>query len=97
MSIAWYIQAIIYAATSAMTGSVIATRALLRILKKKEFYVPEDLDATFVDEILGYVVAFLGFYFQFKMNFSVPFPFNVLLFPLEIAENYIRWMVTFAK
>jgi len=97
MSIAWYIQAIIYAATSAMTGSVIATRALLRILKKKEIYAPGDLDDTFVDEILGYGVAFLGFYFQFKMNFSVPFPFNVLLFPLEIAENYIRWMVTFAK
>jgi len=97
MSIAWYIQAIIYAATSAMTGSVIATRALLLILKKKGFNVPEDLNDTSVDEIMGYCVAFLGFYFQFKMNFSVPFPFNVLLFPLEIAEYYIRWMVTYAK
>lgn len=97
MSIAWYIQAIIYAATSAMTGSIIATRALLLILKKKGFNVPEDLNNTFVDEIMGYCVAFLGFYFQFKMNFSVPFPFSVLLFPLDIAENYIRWMVTYAK
>ena len=98
MSIAWYIQAIISACTSAMTGSIMVSRALLRILNKKGMtlggLLPADDKDTSFDEIVAYVLAAIGFYFQFKINFSLPFPLNILLFPFSYAEYYLRWVVT---
>ena len=37
---------------------------------------------SYIDEVLSYVFAALGFYFQYKIGFDVPFPFNLLLLPL---------------
>lgn len=49
---------------------------------------------TFVDEILSYIFAALGFYFQFSIGFKVPSPFNLLLWPFGTVEYYIRWSIT---
>jgi hypothetical protein len=49
------------------------------------------------DEVLSYGLAALGFYFQFSLNFDVPFPFNLLLWPLEFVEYYLRWSITKAQ
>ena len=53
-------------------------------------------DDTYVDEVVAYILAFVGFRFQLGHKFEVPFPFNVLLFPVQMAETYIRWAVTSA-
>jgi len=44
--------------------------------------VPNKQEDTYVDEILSYIFAACGFYFQFKIGFDMPFPFNLLLWPL---------------
>jgi len=90
MSIAWKIQSVISAFTSALAGGLIMSRAMLLIFYKGE----KDHEDTSADEIASYVFAGLGFYFQYQMKFDAPFPLNVILWPVELAETYIRWAVT---
>uniref|UniRef100_A0A7S4I9Z4 Uncharacterized protein n=1 Tax=Odontella aurita TaxID=265563 RepID=A0A7S4I9Z4_9STRA len=95
ISIAWYIETIRSAFTSALNGGLIMSRALLKIARQKGVsFVPEKHEDTSIDEIASYVFAGLGFYFQFKMGFKVPFPFNIILMPFEMAEYWIRWTIT---
>jgi len=74
------------------------TRAFLKIASKQGWtlggLMPTNEKDTMLDEIVSYVIAFLGFTFQWKMNFDVPFPFSLLLFPIELAEQFIRWSVS---
>ena len=66
------------------------SRALIRIRFKGD----KNHEDTYTDEIVSYVFGGLGFYFQYNHSFSAPFPLNILLFPVGLAENYIRWAVT---
>ena len=59
--------------------------------------VKESAADTVLDEGLSYVFAGLGFYAQFKSGFKLPAPMNLLLWPFELAEYYIRWTITKAK
>ena len=89
MSIAWYIQTIISAATSAMQGGLQMARALMRMGRKRGVkFLPADHE-TYIDEVAAYIFAGLGFYFQFSLHFDVPFPFNWLLWPFELAGECI--------
>lgn len=90
MSIAWKIQEVISAFTSACAGGLIMSRALLQIMSKGK----KNHEETNVDEVASYVFAGLGFYWQFTHAFDAPFPLNWILWPLEVAEWYIRWAVT---
>lgn len=97
ISIAWYIQAVISAVTSALIGALMISRAVLTLWRRHEMgekFIPEDLAETQMDEMFAYVLAAFGVYFQIKMNFNVPFPLNIPLFPFECAEYYIRWSIT---
>jgi len=98
ISVAYYIQAVMSAFASSLTGSLMMTTALLKILTKNGFQmkgvITENPDETYFDEVVGYVLAFFGFTFQFRHGFDVPFPLNYLFFPLEIAETYLRWSIT---
>jgi len=98
MSIAWYIQTIISAFTSATYGGLKFSRSLLKFCNQQGWtfggILPKDHRDTSIDEIFGWMMAALGFYFQYKMGFDVPFPFNIVLWPLETAEWYIRWTIT---
>lgn len=84
---AWKIQTVISAFASAMSGGLIIARAMLRLRMKNPV-------ETNIDEILSYAFAGMGFYFQYSCSFSTPFPFKIFLFPIEIAEYWIRWSVT---
>jgi hypothetical protein len=46
------------------------------------------------EEMIGYLFAGTGFYFQFRLGFEIPFPLNLVLWPFQIAEYYIRWTIT---
>jgi len=92
ISIAWKIQTVISALTSALAGGLIVARTVM-LIRSKGTKNPDD---TYLDEVVAYILAFVGFYFQYNHSFAVPFPFNVLLFPVKIAETYIRWAVTSA-
>ena len=47
----------------------------------------------YVDEILGYALAAAGFAYQISTNFAVPFPLNIVLFPLDMVEWVLRWQI----
>lgn len=98
MSFAFYLQSIISAFTSAITGALIMSRAALKIVNKKGWtlggLIPADHKDTLIDEVTSYGLAFLGFTFQWKMNFGIPFPLNLFLLPIEVLENWIRWSIT---
>lgn len=89
VSLAWRIQTVISAATSAMAGGLIISRAILLIVAKGK-----DHNDTRVDEAASYIFAGAGFYFQYYVGFRAPFPLNLFLWPLDIAESYIRWSIT---
>jgi len=97
VSAAFYATSIIVAFTSAITGALIMTRSFMKIARKKGWtlagLLPADDKDTFLDEIGSYAIAFLGFSFQWKLNFDVTFPFSLLLLPVEVAEQFIRWSV----
>eukprot|EP00538_Stauroneis_constricta_P013686 CAMPEP_0119549298 /NCGR_PEP_ID=MMETSP1352-20130426/3049_1 /TAXON_ID=265584 /ORGANISM="Stauroneis constricta, Strain CCMP1120" /LENGTH=329 /DNA_ID=CAMNT_0007594831 /DNA_START=89 /DNA_END=1078 /DNA_ORIENTATION=- len=98
MSIAWYIQTVRSAFASALTGGLMMARAAYLALQCRNIELgglikPNHEDSP-LDEGLSYVFAALGFYTQFKLGFKMPAPFNLLLFPFEFAEHYIRWSIT---
>ena len=90
ISIAWKIQTVLSAFASALAGGLIMSRAMLLVFYKGK----KDHGETMVDEIASYALAALGFYFQYSFSFSTPFPLNVVLFPVGLADYYIRWAVT---
>eukprot|EP00814_Leptocylindrus_danicus_P020403 CAMPEP_0116015678 /NCGR_PEP_ID=MMETSP0321-20121206/6990_1 /TAXON_ID=163516 /ORGANISM="Leptocylindrus danicus var. danicus, Strain B650" /LENGTH=326 /DNA_ID=CAMNT_0003485515 /DNA_START=67 /DNA_END=1047 /DNA_ORIENTATION=- len=98
MSIAWYIQTIISAFTSAIQGGLMTARAMLKFCAKRGIklggFIPEDHNETLIDETIGYTLAALGFFFQFKVGFDITFPFNIPLMPFEMAETWLRWQIT---
>lgn len=52
--------------------------------------VPNKHEESYIDEVLSYIFAAGGFYFQFKIGFDMPFPFNLLLWPLgTLLENVL--------
>jgi hypothetical protein len=89
MTIAWRIQTVISAAASAMAGGLIIARAILKVVAKGK-----DHNDTMADEVASYGFAGAGFYFQYYVSFSPPFPLNWLLWPVDVAETYIRWSIT---
>lgn len=48
----------------------------------------------YLDEVVGYGLAAFGFAFQFFNGFTLPFPFNIIFFPLTLVEWWIRWSIT---
>jgi len=94
VSIAWYIQSVISAFTSALEGGLIVSRTLMRIGRKRGFnFIPPE-NETVIDEISSYVIAGLGFFFQVRLGFQVPYPLNLILWPFGLAETWIRWSIT---
>ena len=49
---------------------------------------------TYVDELVGYTLALIGFYVQWNLGFGVPFPLNLFMFPLDMVEWYIRYTIS---
>jgi hypothetical protein len=86
MSIAWRLQSVISAFTSALAGGLIMARAIYNFCSARNItffgMVPNNHEESYIDELLSYIFAAAGFYFQFKMRFDMPFPFNLLLWPL---------------
>ena len=93
VGIAWKIQTIQTAFTSSLAGGLIMSRAVIVILANHG-KGPKDHNDTIADEVASYLFATMGLYFQFTQEFRAPFPLNVILAPLQLAEYYIRWAVT---
>ena len=77
----------------ALLGGLLFSRSLLRWARREGYALPAAED-TVLDEVAGYAVAALGFYYQYAWGFALPFPLSLLFFPLSWIEWYIRWAVT---
>lgn len=52
------------------------------------------LDALLqIEFVLGYLLALCGIVFQLSFGFSLPFPLNVILFPITIIEYMLVWII----
>jgi len=98
MSIAWSIQSVISGFTSALKGGLMMARAVYQFCVYRNIdlfgLIHSDHTKSVVDEGLSYIFAALGFYVQFRSGFTLPAPLNLLLWPLELCEYYIRWTIT---
>lgn len=98
MSIAWWLETLRSAFASALKGGLMISRSLYDELLERKIdlggLVVADHSKTRFDEYMSYGFAFLGFYFQWRMGFGMPFPFNLILWPFEFAEWFIRWSIT---
>ena len=105
MNIAWRIQRVLTAATSAIAGGAIVARSLLKILNRKGIFAFGDArrdpeDTSIFEEMVRFSVGSLGFYTQMecqiKNNFSfeIPWPLSIITFPFDIAEKWIQWYIT---
>ncbi|CAD7941298.1 unnamed protein product [Amoebophrya sp. A120] len=91
---AWTLQKMVCAVQSAIAGGHIFAQNLLYFLSKKLGVENIDLDETMVDEYIGWAIAACGIYFQLIHGFSLSFPFSLILFPLNIVEFALEWVVT---
>eukprot|EP00298_Acanthocystis_sp_HF-20_P011523 c19437_g2_i1.p1 GENE.c19437_g2_i1~~c19437_g2_i1.p1 ORF type:complete len:351 (-),score=129.09 c19437_g2_i1:103-1155(-) len=93
IAIAWYISKIISAFHSGVKGGLMFSRNIMTYGNKKGYFSLKHED-TNVDEIGGWVLAAIGVYFQVRYGFTLPFPFNILFFPLTLLEWAIIWAVS---
>ena len=86
-------QEVVSAMHLALFGGLLFSRSILRWARRQGYALPAAED-TVLDEVAGYAVAALGFYYQYAWGFALPFPLSLLFFPLGWIEWYIRWAVT---
>jgi len=95
LNIPTIIQSIMSAFTSALAGGLMMAQAVYGFCVYHNMkFLPADHADSNLDEILSYLFAGLGFYFQFMNKFSLPAPLNLILWPFQVAEYYIRWSIT---
>jgi len=98
VALAWMLQTVVSAVQSAMRGGLMFSRGVLNHLNKQGttevFGIKLEKEHTYLDEVIGYSVAALGFAIQWQWGFSLPFPFNIVMLPFDLVEWYIRWSVS---
>jgi len=92
VSIAWTIQRVISAFYSSIRGAQIVTFGLMSFLSRNGYLMLDEKSPVNL-AIIG-IMAWTGFAWQLQSGFSLRFPFNVILFPLNVLEMLITWMVT---
>jgi hypothetical protein len=93
LTIAWFIQKIISTVQSAIRGGLLFSRRILKYFNDKG-YIQFNDEQSYLDEIIGWFLAFYGIYFQLNSMFILPFPLNWLLFPFTMFENWLIWIIS---
>jgi len=88
--IAWSIQFYNSLLHCAVAGSLIFSRALVPFLNQRDIIHVENLEDTYLDEIIGWTVAVFSIFVQYLFGFHLLFPFNVILSPLLGVEWTLR-------
>jgi len=90
VAIAWAIQFYISLLHCAVAGSLIFSRALVPFLNQRDILHVENLEDTYLDEIIGWCVALFSIFVQSLFGFKLIFPFNVVLSPVLGVEWTLR-------
>lgn len=91
--VAWKIQTVISAFYSGIRGGLYFSRNGLIFLSTKYKFINIDPDNTYIDEIVGWVIAAIGFYTQVMHQFATPAWIVFLLWPLNFIEAGLMWAV----
>jgi len=91
VSMAWFLQRIISAFHSAIRGGSLASEPLLEAAAKHGGIKSEQVKGLV--EPVGMALAFLGFMFQLKYGFGLPFPLNLLLLPFTIIPSVLEYIL----
>jgi len=91
VSVAWTIQRAISAFYSAVRGSQMFVSTLFVYLARNGYPSLNDGSPLFT-AVTG-LLAWIGFAWQLKSGFRLPFPLNVIMFPLTVVEWFVMWMV----
>uniref|UniRef100_A0A7S3WUS9 Uncharacterized protein n=1 Tax=Strombidinopsis acuminata TaxID=141414 RepID=A0A7S3WUS9_9SPIT len=92
ITVAWWVSRVISAFHSAIRGGLLFGKYLVDYLHERGI-LKSDSSAQSMDEAIGWGVALAGLLFQFATGFGVPFPFNLVLWPLQLLEAFIVWSV----
>jgi len=93
MACAWYLRRVLSSYHSAITGGLLFSRNTLCYFKVISEENSQLLLSRCLVGLLAYSAALLGVWFQLSMGFALPFPLNVLLFPLSAVEYLLVWCV----
>ena len=98
--LAWIFQTVISAFYASVRGGKLFAQGLFGIIVEQARMgviicpgiIGTDFDPndSVLDEIVGFLIAAQGFFFQLTQGFILPFPFNLVLLPLSIVEWLIR-------
>jgi len=95
---AWKLQELVSAVQSGLRGGLMFSRGLLNFANnrglKSVYGISLEHEHTYLDELVGYAIAVCGIFFQWHYGFSMPFPFNIVMLPLDALEWYVRWTVS---
>jgi len=101
VAFAWYLQMIISAFYSGLRGGRLFADAICNILIERGWMEklpcvakPFKQEDTHLDEVICYLIAAAGFCFQIFSGFALPFPINLIFFPLTVLEWFLRIQVT---
>lgn len=102
----WFFAKIRAAFYSGMRGGKMFGAATVRILQKRGLTdslpdsivaKPFDPEKSYLDEVIGYSLAAVGFYFQVTSFFLfLPFPLDWILWPVTLLEQFLEIQVTWA-
>jgi len=95
VSIAWTIQRVISAFYSSIRGAQIFTFGLVNFLSRNGYTLLDEKSPVNM-AIIG-ILAWTGFAWQLQSGFNLSFPLNVILFPLNVLEYLVTYMVTSDK
>jgi hypothetical protein len=93
ITFAWTVQKFMSAIQSALLGGLMASRAALKVAHSHGIMTHVKDTETMLDEHVGWALAALGVYSQVSNAFGVPFPLNLLLWPVQIVETVLVGMV----
>jgi len=98
--VAWYAQMIISSFYSALRGGKMFADGLFNFLVEKKllqklpcFKDGFNADESFLDEYIGYLLAAVGFTYQFVTAYQIAFPLNLVFLPLDAVELFLRYQI----
>jgi len=94
--IAWKVQQLTSTVQSAFFGGMIASRALLELLRQRQLMAASD-DETYLDEAIGWTLGASGIYVQLFKGGPVPYFMTPLFWPLDFVEAVLKWNVTWTE
>mmetsp|Transcript_23191 Transcript_23191/g.38146 ORF Transcript_23191/g.38146 Transcript_23191/m.38146 type:complete len:321 (+) Transcript_23191:31-993(+) len=92
VSVAWWCLRVIQSFYSATRGAQIFGYGLLHWSARNGYTAPFD-EGSPLFAACTTVIGLFGFYWQFSHGFSLPFPLNVLLFPITLLEWILMYLV----